>query len=81
METKTEINNSSRRGDKESISMGHRAEKNVSFRYIHPWRGKTKNIGINLSHEECIIKKKKKNPEYKKGKMIEKKDTEKKSEE
>lgn len=80
METKTEINNSSKRGDKESISVGHRAEKNVSFRYIHPWRGKTKNIGINLSHEECIIKKKK-NPEYKKGEMIEKKDKEKKSEE
>lgn len=80
METKTEIHNSSKRGDKESISMGHRAEKNVSFQYIDPWIGKTKNTGINLSREECIIKKKKNNPEYKK-KMIEKKDKEKKSEE
>ena len=78
METKTEINNSSNRGDKESVSMGHRAEKNVSIRYIDPWIGKTKNTGINLSREECI---KKKNPEYKKRKMIEKKDKEKKSEE
>ena len=60
METKTEINNSSKTGDKESISMGHRAEKNVSFQYIDPWIGKTKNTGINLSREECIIKKKKK---------------------
>lgn len=36
MEMKTEINNSSKRGDKESISVGHRAEKNISFRYIDP---------------------------------------------